>query len=629
MAFFRSSAHLVLLAVLLNLPMAANAIELNWWGLPPKAVVDAPEYARTIIPIPAAAETPGVATPLTGLLSGFRGLFYLNVYRDQDYRERLHKLGPIPLLSGDEFRSCITEFQYLNLGTSAARTDIAPGIVVDTLSFECAKTNGWESKRYLLIDWRAPGTPLLALGRVRNDHLLSFQPLQDTPAPVLDSWLKGIEGARNAMRYRVPDAPLSIEVDPRPYLAGDGALQLWELHRQLSTASDKGPGLKKVDELFLNQDFRRIGADQPEFIGQLNDIAYWKSQLAPDEGSRQWLLEVVRRAPQRIPVYLNLADQAWKAYEKSPAYTTHYALAQEYYRIYCGLRLQRNLSVPERVLKNLGLTQADPQACQAQWPLIEAVDNQDEPRVRQLLDSGLQAKTLGEDGRSALLRALDAPNFPIARLLLERGAATSGINGSEPLVMQAFNKDIKADANPERAQRTQFLLAAGAAIDEPDASGQTLLMQRASVKDSAAFNWLLNYPQDLDRREDREQKTALYEAIYRNNYPAAKRLVEAGAKLNLVYPRGRCTEGDRTQSALFLLASQAPREELGLALNQQQTLELFTLMLDKGADPTLGRECSADAYSELRKVIGQRQRPDLLEALERHAPEADKAVTGR
>lgn len=624
MALFRNCAQRVLFAVLINLPMAAHAIELNWWGLPPKALVDTPEYARTIIPMPTAAESP---TPLLGLLSGFRGLFYLNVYRDQDYRERTQKLGPIPLLTAEEFRSCITDFQYLHLGSSASSTDIAPGIVVDTLTFDCVKSSGWETKRYLLIDWRAPGTPLLALGRIRNDHLLSFQPLQDTPATVLDTWLKGVEGARDAMRYNVPDAPLSIEVDPQPYVAGDGALQLWELHRQLSQASDKGPGLKKVDDLFLNQDFRRIGADQPEFIGQLNDIAYWKSQLAPDEGSRQWLLEVARRVPQRIPVYLNLADQAWQYYEKAPTYTTQYALAQEYYRIYCGLRLQRNLSVPERVLKNLGLTQADPQACQAQWPLIEAVDNQDEPRVRQLLDSGLQAKTLGEDGRSALLHALDAPNFAIARLLLERGAETHGINGNEPLVMQALNKDLKTDKDPQQAQRTQFLLNAGAAIDEPDARGETLLMQRASTKDDEVFNWLFQHPQNLDLRQSKEQRTALYEAIYRNNYPAAKRLVDAGAQLNFLYPSGRCYKGDRLDSVLYLLASQAPRGNIDKELDHQQMFGLFTLMLEKGADPTLGNDCSEDAYSKLRKVLEQRERPDWLEALDRHQATPDKTAS--
>jgi ankyrin repeat protein len=626
MPLFQRCARLALLTTLLNLPAAAQAIELNWWGLPPKAVVDTPERARTLVPLPAAAQAAG---PSAGLLSDFRGLFYLNIYADENYRERTHKLGPLPLLSADELHRCVNDFQYLNLGSSAMRTDIAPGVVVDTVNFDCAKSSGWETRRYLLIDWRAPGAPLLALGRVRNDHLLSFQPLQATPAAVLDSWLKGIEGARDAMRYNVPDAPLSIEVDPQPYEAGDGAAQLAQLHRQLSKASDKGPGLQQVDELFLHHDFRRIGAEQKDFPGQLNDIAYWKSEVQPDEGSRQWLLEVIRRAPQRIPVYLNLADQAWKAYEKAPAYTTQYAWAQEYYRLYCGLRLQRNLSVPERVVQRLGLTQADPQACQAQWPLIQAVDDGDETRVGDLLGAGLQANTLGEDGRSALMHALDAPNLPIARRLLEHGAKVAGINGGEPMLMQAFNKDLKANSDPDQARRTRFLLEAGAAIDEPDAQGETLLMQRTTLKDQKLFNWLLQYPQDLDRREDKAQKTALYEAIDHGNYPAAKRLVEAGAALNFVYPSGRCLGADRTQTALYLLASQPVREELGAAVSQQQTLELFRLMLEKGADPRLGHECSGEPYAALRTVIEQRQRPDLLAALERAGVTAESPAAQR
>lgn len=623
MPFFRRCSHLVLLAVLLNLPLGAQAIQLDWWGRPPHPTVDTPEDGKTIIPLPAAAA--GTPKPVTGLISGFRGLFYLNIYSDENYRERLHKLGPIPLLTADEFHSCITGFQYMNLSSSAQRADIAPGILVDTISFDCVKTSGWETKRYLLIDWRLPGTPLLALGRVRGDHLIAFQPLQETPAPVLDAWLKGIEGARDAMRYSVPEAPLSIVVDTQPYLAGDGALQLRELHQQLCKADDKLPGIRKVDELFLNQDYRRIGADQRDFPGVLNDVAYWKSETAPDEGSRQWLLEVVRRAPNRIPVYLNLADQAWKGYENAPTYTRQFALAQEYYRIYCGLRLQRNLSVPERVLQRIGLAQADPQACQAQWPLIEAVDQQDETRLKTLLESGLSAKTQGEDGRSALSHALDAPNFTIARLLLENGAATSGINGSEPLVMEAFNKDLKADKDPQKALRTQFLLSVGAAIDEPDATGETLLMQRISPRDDALFDWLFQHPQNLDRRQNKEQRTALYEAIYRNNYSAAKRLVEAGAHLNLLYPAGRCYERDRMDSALYLLASESPASDTDKERGETQMLGLFILMLVKGANPTLGNACSGDAYGKLREVLKQRNRQDWLDVLDRHLSTSDTA----
>jgi hypothetical protein len=94
--------------------------------------------------------------------------------------------------------------------------------------------------------------------------------------------------------------------------------------------------------------------------------------------------------------------------------------------------------------------------------------------------------------------------------------------------------------------------------------------------------------------------------------------VEAGAQLNLLYPAGRCYERDRMDSALYLLASEAPRSDMDNELARQQVLELFTLMLEKGADPTLGDACTGDAYEKLRTVLEQRKRADWLEVLDRH-----------
>ena len=106
MPLSRRCIRFALLALLLNLPMAAQAIQLDWFGLPPQAVVDAPEHKITIVPIAITESATGVSPPLVGLLSQYRGLFYLNVYRDENYRERAYKFGPIPLMTAEEFRSC-------------------------------------------------------------------------------------------------------------------------------------------------------------------------------------------------------------------------------------------------------------------------------------------------------------------------------------------------------------------------------------------------------------------------------------------------------------------------------------------------------------------------------------------
>ncbi|TVT81759.1 ankyrin repeat domain-containing protein [Pseudomonas sp. H3(2019)] len=617
----RRCTRFALLALLLNLPVVAQAIELDWFGLPPQAVVDAPEYKAIIVPTAVTESATGISPPLVGLLSEYRGLFYLNVYRDENYRERAYKFGPIPLMTTEEFRYCTKSQDNLVMSRSATHIELAPGIAMNELSFECGR-NGWETRRYLLVDSRQPGTPLLAIGRFSNDQHLVFQALQATLPQVSDAWLKALESARPAMLYHVPETPFSFSVVDQPYVAEDGAKRLRELHQQLSKDKDKGPGLKNVEELFINTDFRLVGADQKDFAGLLNDIAFWRSATKPDNVTTNLFKEVVRRDPQRVPIYLNMADLYWSRYEKFPEYTTSLAPALEYYRIYCGLRLARNMSIPERVLERLSITQGDPKICKAQWPLLQAVDAQDETRVRSLLDAGMPADTQGEDGRSALLHALDKPNFAIARLLLEHGAKTQGINGSEPVVMQALNKDRRESKDPEKARRLQFLLEAGAAIDETNVDGETVLMQHATVMDSDLFTWLLKYPQNLDLRDKKQGESALYRTIESGAYPAAVLLVKSEVQLNAGYREGRCNSNEEVlEPALLRLARASGSSGIDPVVYQQQTLELFTLMLEKGADPRAGHQCKGDNLEVTRFWLKQRKRDDMLQVLQRYFPE--------
>ena len=332
--------------------------------------------------------------------------------------------------------------------------------------------------------------------------------------------------------------------------------------------------------------------------------------------------EVIRRDPQRIPTYLNMADLQWSWYEKRTGYTGNYAQALEYYRIYCGLRLAHNMSIPDRVLERLNITQGDPQTCKAQWPLLQAVDAQDETRVRSLLEAGIPADTQGEDGRSALLHSLDKPNFAIARLLLEHGAKTQGINGSEPLVMQALYKDRRESKDPEKAQRLQFLLEAGAAIDETDVNGETVLMQHATIMDSDLFTWLLKYPQNLDLREKKQGRSALYLTIENGAYPAAVLLINSGVQLNVGYRESTCNGNEEVlEPALLRLARRDLSSGMDPVAYQQQTLDLFTLMLEKGADPHAGHQCKGDNLAVMRFWLKQRKREDMLQVLQQYFPE--------
>lgn len=214
---------------------------------------------------------------------------------------------------------------------------------------------------------------------------------------------------------------------------------------------------------------------------------------------------------------------------------------------------------------------------------------------------------MAEDGRSALLHALDAPHLEIARLLLANGAHTSGQYRWSTLAMLAMQRDLKDGPDLEQGGRLKFLLQAGVAIDEQDYRGRTPLMQLAEQeRNLKGFTWLLQHPQNLDLRTAKDQETALYRAFWGNNYPAMKLLINAGANLNLSYGGGTCYNQPMGQSLLTLLADKISADDTSRVVSQQDTLEVFTLLLEKGADPNVGQRCEKKGYALLLEAIARK-----------------------
>lgn len=166
------------------------------------------------------------------------------------------------------------------------------------------------------------------------------------------------------------------------------------------------------------------------------------------------------------------------------------------------------------------------------------------------------------------------------------------------------------------------MLEAGAAIDETNVDGETVLMQHATVMDSDLFTWLLKYPQNLDLRDKKQGESALYRTIESGAYPAAVLLVKSGVQLNAGYREGRCNSNEEVlEPALLRLARASGLSGVDPVVYQQQTLELFTLMLEKGADPRAGHQCKGDNLEVTRFWLKQRKRDDMLQVLQRYFPE--------
>ena len=611
---------LCLALVLLAGAPAAQAFDLSkirWWEMQSDILLDDPETATLQLePFP----MPGLAqTPARVILSQYRGLFYLNAYEDLQYRQRVYKSPPLPLFNAQELQACVPEQRPIEAAYNWPKSSqLESALSLTKLSFDC-QSPGWQlSNRYLLVDSSDPLRPLLAIGHRQGEAQIDFTPSQPISPELQQQWLRALQKYPQLLDpFNASTGQLKI----KPYGPGPSAEQIWtefhQLHAQLRGAKDKAPGIALVEEFFTRHDFRAIAPAQSAYPGLLNDIAYWATEAGQLQSARPWLAYVLRRDPKRIPTYLNLADLDWRLYEKDPTNSVHLGRAMENYRLYCGLRLQRQLGIPPRVTQRLGLEAASEQACQGSWPLVTAVDQDDEAEVWRLLQNGLRSDVIAADGRPALLHALDKPNLDIARLLLAHGARPNGqYNGSTQVIL-AMRRDLKDNPDLNQATRLNFLLQAGAAIDEQNAQGGTALQEMAKNRDDIqSFNWLLQHPQNLDKRSGPDAVTALFLALRGGNYAAAKLLVEAGANLNLSYGRDFCDKQPIRESLLMIVAEQGSPEVIKPWVSQQESLDMFTLLLEKGADPNVGRYCMNNGYTWLLEIIARRKRDDMLKMLQ-------------
>ncbi|AZD11426.1 hypothetical protein C4K26_6068 [Pseudomonas chlororaphis] len=593
--------------------------KIKWWQVSRGIVLDAPETATLQIkPFP----LPGLAQlPARIVLSQYRGLFYLNAYQDAQYQQRIYKSPPLPLFSPEELRACVSPDDPIQVSDNwPPSNQLEVGLSLTPLSFNCISPDWQLSQRYLLIDQRYPQQPMLAISHRRDLTQMDFTPLQPIDSEIEQQWLYALQRFPQWFRpFSSGTGPITFNAYAPAATADDVWARFRALHEQLRKAKDKGPGIRQVEDFFAAHDFRSMALDRSEYPGLLNDIAYWTSEAGQPKTARPWLLEVLRREPGRMPTYLNLADLDWAQFEKRPLDNIHQGRAIERYRLYCGLRLQRQLSVPPRVLQRLGLQSANPQACQGFWPLVAAVDAGDEAEVRRLLASGVSGEVMADDGRSALLHALDAPNLEIARLLLAHGAHTNGQYKWTTLALQAMERDLKDSPDLNQGGRLKFLLAAGVAIDEQNSRGYTPLMQLAEQKRNLeGFTWLLQHPQNLELRTVDDNETALYRAFWGNNYTAMRQLIEAGANLNLNYGRGTCSNREPGgQNLLTFVADKTSADDKSPTVSQQETLDMFTLLLEKGADPNAGQRCEKNGRTLLLGILARKKREDMLQVLQR------------
>ncbi|MNZ60928.1 Ankyrin repeats (3 copies) [compost metagenome] len=596
-------------------------IDLDWMRLTNSIVLDAPERVTAAMGgrIMLEEKDGEPEAPFYIAVSDYDGLFYLNVYRDSRYRQRVYKIGPLPFFTRKEFAACNGGRNYSDASDWVREfpsgVDLA-GIVVE---FRCANMPGWQSARYVLIDKQHAGEPLLAVGRSEKPEVIQLQSLRPLPEghaerwvkllnenPQLPYYIKSLNGGGGRFELAMPARkPQESPVD-----------QLRRLHAEAFRSKGDAASLEPLKDFLVTHDYRQIGLDQRDIPRLLNDIAYWLAELGELAKARPLLVEVLRREPQRMPARLNLADLEWRLHQAEPSVTLHLTRARERYREYCSMRLARGFQVPERVGQRLQLATLSMETCRSHWPLIDAVEAGDESQVRALLDQGVPGEVVGDDGYSALLLALKKPDLAMAELLIARGAHLRGLYRYQTIASHALYLDLADDPELKSPARLRFILNAGASVAEIDIRGETLLMYHSRRKaDRHIVTELLRYPQNLELT-DREGRSALELAISWGNFQVIDQLVSKGANPNLLYDgRLYCENRHSQYNAVQYLAYIISPWKVDAPEYQHESRQSFATLLAHVADLSQGQRCNRQGHGLLVEFLIRAQRADLLALL--------------
>lgn len=246
-------------------------------------------------------------------------------------------------------------------------------------------------------------------------------------------------------------------------------------------------------------------------------------------------------------------------------------------------------------------------------PLLLAASYGDTACLRLLLDRGAELNTTNAAGSTALLRA--AGDFEKVSLLVQRGADVNARSalGNTPLMLAA------RPANSHRA--VGLLLARGADANATNRFGGTALMAAVAGGDAQSIRLLLGHGANPNAQPGvgpgdfifGGARSPLLWAAYRGDTASLKLLVDAGADVNaegsLGTPLSQAAWANRTPAARWLLehgakANQASQMDGYTPLHWAASSEgrddaLVKLLLKHGGDPNAEGGTHIDAFLDV------------------------------
>jgi ankyrin repeat protein len=205
------------------------------------------------------------------------------------------------------------------------------------------------------------------------------------------------------------------------------------------------------------------------------------------------------------------------------------------------------------VLSSCSLTQSKPSSGSpavadpegpSDSPLIQALAEGNEIRVRQLLDAGESPNRKDRLGTTPLRAAIVLHHPDLAELLVERGAdvnETSDDKNAFPLMTAAWYCDLST---------AKILLDRGAKVAHQSADGETPLGSAADAcRNADMIKLLIAHGAEINSKTNRG-RTPLIIAAFSGNEPAVRELVQAGADLNAKDVEGKTAESSACGRAI-------------------------------------------------------------------------------
>ena len=192
-------------------------------------------------------------------------------------------------------------------------------------------------------------------------------------------------------------------------------------------------------------------------------------------------------------------------------------------------------------------------AAAAGVPLVDAVRQQDETRIRALLDQRADVNARTDDGSTALLWAAHLNDTATAALLIRAGADANLANEFRvtPLSEACTNRNTAL---------VDALLKAGANPNAAIATGETPVMTCARSGSADAVRLLVARGADVNANEPAQNQTALMWAAAERHPDVVKVLVDGGADVNASTRKGftalhfAARENDLESTRLLLAA---------------------------------------------------------------------------